>query len=226
MASLGNVDAVKSHFERSRASFLELAGELVDDPELAVEDAAARFERMIPDMAYLDRPKDPMAGSVFWCSASLALCLALKDRGVSVHDYGRALLAQAERGPVPDGMDSDVSEWMDPLQEAAAASQREQRPGEFVFEVLPNGEGFDWGMNVKSCAICHQFSKFDAMDLVPYMCATDDVMSDRLGQGLRRSGTIALGAHQCDFRYQKGGEPARVAERHPERIRIRSTTDT
>ncbi len=75
-------------------------------------------------------------------------------------------------------------------------------------------------MNIKSCAICHAFSKYDAMDLVPYMCASDDVVSDRGGQGLRRNGTIALGRHECDFRYERGGEPLRVAEQYPERIRI------
>jgi hypothetical protein len=58
------------------------------------------------------------------------------------------------------------------------------------------------------------------MDLVPYMCATDDVMSDRGGQGLRRTGTIALGAHECDFRYQRKGEPQHVADLYPDRIRL------
>ena len=89
-----------------------------------------------------------------------------------------------------------------------------------MFEAfLGDGSGFDWGMNVKSCAICHTFSKYDAMDLVPYMCATDDLMSDFGQEGLRRTGTIALGSHQCDFRYKSGGEPLRVVEQYPERIR-------
>lgn len=56
------------------------------------------------------------------------------------------------------------------------------------------------------------------MDLVPYMCATDDVVSDRGGQGLRRTGTIAVGAHQCDFRYKRGGEPLHLAPQCPQRF--------
>jgi len=75
-------------------------------------------------------------------------------------------------------------------------------------------------MNVKSCAICSMFSKYDAMDLVPYMCASDDVESDRDGQGLRRNGTIATGARRCDFRYKRGGEPQRIAEQHPDQIQM------
>ena len=77
-------------------------------------------------------------------------------------------------------------------------------------------------MNIFSCDICHQFSKFDAMDLVPYMCALDDVLSDRFDQGLRRTGTIAVGAAQCDFRYERGGEPQRMADQYPNKIRIRA----
>ena len=86
---------------------------------------------------------------------------------------------------------------------------------------LSDNDDFDWGMNVKSCAICSSFSKYDAMDLVPYMCASDDVMSDQGEQGLRRTGTIAVGAHQCDFRYKSGGEPQHIAEEYPERIRLK-----
>lgn len=104
---------------------------------------------------------------------------------------------------------------------AGEASQKEAAPGEFVFEAfLGDREDYDWGMNVKSCAICHSFSKYDAMDLVPYMCATDDVMSDKGKQGLRRTGSIAVGAHQCDFRYKRGGEPGHLSKQYPHKIQV------
>jgi len=87
-------------------------------------------------------------------------------------------------------------------------------------EMVPgNGTTVDWGMNVRSCAVCHQFAKYHAMELVPYMCAVDDVMSDRTRRGLQRTGSIALGATHCDFRYKRGGEPRRLAEQYPDRIR-------
>ncbi len=64
------------------------------------------------------------------------------------------------------------------------------------------------------------FSKYDAMDHVPYMCAMNDVMSDKINQGLRRAGTIGLGAKQCIYRYKIGGEPMRLVEQYPESIRF------
>ena len=95
-----------------------------------------------------------------------------------------------------------------------------QENEQFVFEAfLGDRSEYDWGMNVKSCAICYAFSKYDAMDLVPHMCATDDVVSDRDNQGLRRTGTIALGAKRCDFRYKRGGEPLHLAPQYRDRIR-------
>ncbi len=77
-------------------------------------------------------------------------------------------------------------------------------------------------MNITSCAICHLFGNHDAMDLVPYMCAFDDVMSAAGDQGLRRTGTIALGASHCDFRFQQGGEPLPLAEQYPDQIRLKN----
>lgn len=73
---------------------------------------------------------------------------------------------------------------------------------------------------VKSCAICQAAARYDAMSLVPYFCAVDDVMSDKGNQGLRRTGSLALGASHCDFRYWRGGQPNRLAEQYPEQIRF------
>ncbi len=54
------------------------------------------------------------------------------------------------------------------------------------------------------------------------MCATDDSMSDAGNQGLRRTGTIALGADHCDFRFRHGDEPKRLAPQYPEKIQLKA----
>jgi hypothetical protein len=75
-------------------------------------------------------------------------------------------------------------------------------------------------MNVTSCAVCHAYAKHGASELVPYLCATDDVESEAGDQGLRRTGTITLGAHRCDFRYERGGKPQPLAAHYPDQIRV------
>lgn len=91
---------------------------------------------------------------------------------------------------------------------------------EFIFEVIDGDRDTNYRMNVKSCAICKSCSKYGAMELVPYMCASDDLISDAFHRGLERSGTIALGANQCDFRFRRGGPGRALAAQYPKHIQI------
>jgi len=214
---------VRATFAFLTKSLRRIADGLVDDGATAVEEATGHFEAMIPTLAYRDDPEHTMAMSSFFCSANLALYLALRDRGVDVHDVGRAVVADFRPRPRPDleTKEQQAAE-IAATRAAGEASQKGARPGEFVFEVIDGDDESDWGMNVTSCAICAQYSTYDAMELVPYMCSLDDVMSDAADRGLRRTGTKALGAHQCDFRYKDGGVPVRLAEQYPDRIRQRT----
>ena len=213
---------VKRAFQQITSNDTRLIEHFSDDVATTVADASSIFDQMIPEMAYVDNPDNAMANSLFFCTALLAIYLALKPQGVNVHEYGRLMLeilaantdarnaaSEARKKPAPE------------LVDAAGQSQSNPQPGEFVFEVY-EGESndVDWGMNIKSCAICSQFSRYDAMDLVPYMCATDDVISDLGAQGLRRTGSIAVGAHHCDFVYKHQGKPQHLSNQYPEKIRI------
>ena len=102
----------------------------------------------------------------------------------------------------------------------AKASQRNAAPAEFVCEMIEGNGDSSVGMNVHSCDVCYAFGKHDAMDLVLYICAGDGVVSDALNQGLRRTGTIALGTHHRDFRYKRHGKSEPVRERFSDRIRL------
>ena len=225
MTAPRGAQVAKHLFEQAKPRLARVAGRFVDDAPAVVEAAEAHFDGMIPDMAYVDKPFHPLASALFVCSINLAIYLALKQRGVDVHAFGRALLTGLARAPVPSpGPPESEQELLARLAEfvsAAETSQKNPQRGEDVFEVrVGDGTDFEFGYNVTSCAVCFQFAKYDAMDLVPYMCAADDVMSDKEDRGLRRTGSIALGAHQCDFRYKHGGEPRRLAEQYPDRIRI------
>ncbi len=205
-------DRVMEYFIRNETRLKGFVSKLVSDVDEVVFAARRRFAEMLEDCAYLDTPDSPLANALFQCNVNLATYLELKQRGIDVHTYGAAMLddlrSRVETPPPFEG------EGMPDLAGPGT------HPGEFELELVEgDGQDFDWGYNIKSCAICHQFAKYDALDLVPYMCASDDVMSDAGDQGLVRTGTIALGAHQCDFRYRQGGTPRPLAEHHPEKIR-------
>jgi hypothetical protein len=175
---------------------------------------------MLPEMAYLNDTDHPMAASVFSSCATLSVCLSLKKSGVDVHDFGSAVLADIAQNrmvPVDTGSDPKL---LKEFIESGEASKHNASPNEYVFEAFEGDHiDYDWGVNIKRCALCVAFSKYSAMDLVPYMCAMNDVMSDKINQGLRRTGTIGLGAKQCIYRYKIGGEPLRLADQYPERIK-------
>ena len=217
-----SADDVRAMFTFLAPGLRRLADRFGDDGMAALDEATKRFESMITGLAYVDEPSHPMAMSSFFCSANLAMYLVLRDRGVDVHDFGRAVVADfTPRARADLETEEQIAEELAKLRAAAEESQTAARPGEFVFDVVDGDADSDWGMNVTSCGICAQFSKYDAMELVPYMCSLDDVISDGAGRGLRRTGTIAVGAHHCDFRYQQGGVPVHLADQYPDRIRLR-----
>lgn len=63
MSRAGNEQQVLDQFLGFRERAIRLAGRFVDDADAAVDEATDIFERMIPEMAYVDEPDHPMASS-------------------------------------------------------------------------------------------------------------------------------------------------------------------
>jgi len=74
-----------------------------------------------------------------------------------------------------------------------------------AFFLKANAEtlSFGYGFDVKDCGICKLFKKHQMERYTSILCEVDKVTSGFSGMELIRAGTIANGAHQCDFRYQK-----------------------
>lgn len=218
-----DTQALRSFFQNLAPHFMDSIVALMapDDPDAIRREAAAHFEQLIPQTPYADRPDHVMAQSMYFCMSVLAFKDPLMNRGYELHDLGRAVLDIVRRdleGAEPDQDPSRTPAALDRLRRDALESQSTASAEEFVFEIIDGDGDIDYGMNIMSCAICKAYSKHDAMALVPYMCASDDVVSDSLDRGLQRTGTIALGAHQCDFRFKRGGPGRAVADLYPDQI--------
>ena len=218
MTNPDGMAALHGFFEQSREMLELLAGDFVEDPAKALEAAFENLDQIAPGMPYLDKPRSPVAYAMFICASVLSLYMHLRTRDVDVHEYGVKYIELSRMRPLPP---EDLEEESDMDGTSVDMAAPKTHPGEFEIEVLKgDGEEFDWGYNIKSCAICHVFSQHDAMDLVPYMCAYDDVASDQGNMGLRRTGTIATGASHCDFRYKKGQPTQHLANIYPDAIRL------
>jgi hypothetical protein len=194
-----------------RDSFVSLDIGNVDE---IINEAKLEYEKMASEMPYIEDPTHCMAEPTFICCSYLALFIPLRIRGVSAHTLGNIILNGVEYDSPAENTDHRfISD--------AEKSLTESKPNEFVFEFVPgDGTSKEWSMNVRSCALCIIYSKYSAMELLPYMCATDDEDSKARNMGLARSGTIALGAHECDFKYKQGGEPKPLAPQFPDKIKI------
>ena len=221
--------AFAEKFDRSEAYYRTWVSDLTDDVDGVLAAGRARYLAMGPTLVYADEPDHPMAYSLFTCASLLCVYLALEERGVDVHAFGsrmlKALTDAVAAAPAPskdaDAQAGALKTSVTNLIEAGARSQAAGQTGAFEFDVrwVDEASGH-WAMEMRRCGICHLYGQHDALDLVPYMCATDDVMSDAQSQGLARTGTIALGSRCCDFDYQAGRATAPVAAIHPERIRL------
>jgi len=217
---------VKNIFDSRRKYNSRMVATLTEDVETVMDEASTIFNEMIQSMAYVDDPDKPMALSLFACNIILSIYLPIRSRGIDVHQFGRMVIEKMEQIPhkSPDQNSTDTSSVPPDFAgfiQGGEESRKHPIEGEFVFEAFPgNDNEYDWGMNITACAICHSFSRYDAMDLVPYMCATDDVMSDMGEHGLRRTGSIAVGAHQCDFIYASKGEASHIAGQYPDKIQL------
>jgi hypothetical protein len=63
--------------------------------------------------------------------------------------------------------------------------------------------GLGYGVDILECGICKLFAHHDASLYSSILCEVDKVTTSLAGLQMIRTGTIALGAPKCDFRYQK-----------------------
>jgi hypothetical protein len=205
-----------ARFDRHADHLREVIARFADagDVDALAAEAREAFAALEPEVPYADRPDHVMFGAAFGVYRFLAMWQAARSRGYDVHAVGRAICGT----PVP-ARPLASGPALAKLRADAEASGRKAAANEFVFEFVEGDGETDWGMNVTSCAVCHAYGRHDAMDLVPYLCAIDDVDSTAGDHGLRRTGTIALGAQRCDFRFKRGGTPAPLAPQYPGQIR-------
>src|SRR5688500_15216628 len=163
---MGASTTVRQFFDRELPRLEHIAQALSADPAAAIEHASSRWDEQSLAFAYADEPEHPMAPSFLLCAAHLVLFDVLRERdGVDAHTYGRAM----HRVPLSLRIPFEDPAKPREFRVAAVVSMEKRRPGRFAFEFVRE-EGSDWGMNIRACALVHEFSQHDALDLVPYFC--------------------------------------------------------
>jgi len=90
------------------------------------------------------------------------------------------------------------------------------KAGDFeVRFVLGDGKFFDFGVDYVTCGNYKFVQDQGAEEFAPYVCMSDIALSDAMGWGLIRTGTLADGCETCDFRFKKGGK-TQISSKTPE----------
>jgi hypothetical protein len=180
-----------------------------DEAAALMTSARGEFETLVPGIPMFDGGRNPMTKFVHMTYLVLAFWKAFEAHGHSREEFG-AFVDEAYDPPffrLPLWIRRTTVTLLLPvlkgkLRKLAAASQERRFSDGFVMEFV-EGDG-------------------KALEIVPFMCAIDDKMSAGLDLGLRRTGTRALGALRCDFRYKRGGTPLTLKSQYGETLRIKS----
>jgi hypothetical protein len=76
----------------------------------------------------------------------------------------------------------------------------------FVANIITDKEetyGLGYGIDILECGICKLFKKHGYEKYASILCEVDKLTSGLAGLQLIRTGTIALGAKKCDFRFKR-----------------------
>jgi len=179
-----------------------------------VEDARVAYEALIPQIPYIGA-NSPFLIFLLPTVKCLALYRALQRQGGTVEEAGRLIyeMSEIELKAIPSVVRRLMGFlWFSPwfknrARKRAASSQAREYLGNFVMQYVEgDGRSFDYGVNYTECANVKFLRSQGAMELAPYICATDRLSSEYLGWGLHRTTTLAEGAERCDFRFKKGGD--------------------
>jgi L-2-amino-thiazoline-4-carboxylic acid hydrolase len=83
---------------------------------------------------------------------------------------------------------------------------KNSNPDGFIANIITDKQetrGLGYGIDILECGICKLFKKHNYQKYSSILCEVDTLTSDLAGLRLVRSGTIALGAKKCDFRWEK-----------------------
>jgi len=172
------------------------------------------YETLIPQIPYIG-DKKPFTQWLLATAQLLAMYRVLKRHGKSVEEAGRIGYEISDQmlKAYPKfvlrffGKAGFSKKRLDIARVYAEDSQKRRYSGDYVFKFVEgDNKNFDFGIDYTECASQKFLAAQDALELAPYICATDILQSERFGWGLTRTMTLAEGGEKCDFRFKKGGK--------------------
>ncbi|HTJ48041.1 MAG TPA: L-2-amino-thiazoline-4-carboxylic acid hydrolase [Cyclobacteriaceae bacterium] len=195
--------SVKNHFP-------EISDDIINEIEGHYKDIAV-------DINFAARSRNPIDRRLDFCAYFLALIKTLDGRGESYEMIRRICLEVVTEYVRPKNKIRTllkrlparlINTWLATILLKAfnkRVSNNENANG-FVAAIITDKNetyGFGYGVDILECGICKLFNKHNYQKFSSILCEVDEVTSALAGLKLIRTGTIALGAKKCDFRFKK-----------------------
>jgi hypothetical protein len=177
----------------------------------------AAFKRLQPEVRFVRTSKNPVERRLEIAAYFPATIEVLHQAGESFENIRTALLEIANDYVRPKNYFHGLLKRLPPklietrigvvlIQQLAKRAKNQAHPDGFVVQILTDKKetlGFGYGIDILECGICKLFQRHSMQKFAPLLCEIDHITSSLAGLTLKRTGTIALGASKCDFRFVK-----------------------
>jgi len=183
-----------------------------DTAQIICKEAKKEFEKLLPGLPYIGGDNHRGTRWILLAGHWLSFFRPMKVKGYAVSETGRMMydLYVEHLDTIPKdelknkGARRFTQAYMDGMKSWADSKNRIYKD-DWLADFIPgDGKNFDYGINYLHCPCFEYFKANNAKELAPYFCLVDFPEHKRMGTGLVRTKTLALGDSLCDFRYKKG----------------------
>ena len=174
-------------------------------------------KRISTDTTFASTSSNPIDRRLDFCAYFLALIKTLDEQGESFETIRQICLnivveyvrpknkIQLFLKRIPAKL---TNTWLATIVLSAFGNKisRKAHPDGFRAELITDKKetfGLGYGFDIVECGICKLFKKHNYEKYASILCEVDELTSHLAGLKLIRTGTIALGAKKCDFRFRK-----------------------
>ena len=190
-----------------------------DNADSLVAEINGQFDDISVDTKFAKTSGNPIDRRLEFTSYFLALIKTLEKRGESFDTIRRICLEIVTEYVRPKNKLQQLlkqlpakfaNTWLSNIviTKLNKKVKRRSHPDGFVANIITEKEDTFWlgyGFDILECGICKLFKKHHYEKYASILCEVDEITSGLAGLTLVRTGTIALGAKKCDFRFKKKG---------------------
>ncbi len=187
------------------------------DADRMIDQVEKHFRRISQDTRFAAKSGNPIDRRLDLAAYFLAYIITLDERGFSYESIRRksmdiVLEYVRPKNPLQKFMKRIpamlVTTWLARWVFRKMENRVRQRshPDGFAARIITDKQltyGLGYGFDITECGICKLFTKHNYGKYASILCEVDKVTSNQAGLELIRTGTIALGAEKCDFRFKK-----------------------